>query len=103
MNVFVADNKKIGYLSEDNYHWCDNGDILMFGLFHKDDDISMCGINSRKFTTNIVVKDLKISYDFFVELIRESIERSMETKINESGDFIVDVGFEMDFNLYDRA
>ena len=96
MKVFVAsDSQEKGSFSDNSYHWCESGEILMFGLFQieEDKDVnnnSMCGIQSRKFTTFIEVKNLKISKEFYRELIKESIETSFETKIDDKGNFQVD-------------
>ena len=108
MKLFVAEDKPKSYLSETNYHWCDADEILMFGQFQSEEgdnpsEVSMCGIKSRKFTTNIIVKVLDLSEQFLLELITESVENSMKCKINEDGSFNVDFGegCEMPFNIRD--
>lgn len=89
MKVFIADKREQGYVAPDDYHWCDDNDLLIFGLFQSEDnrkgnEVSMCGINSRKFTTHILVKDLDIKKYFYKELITKSTENSMNLvwKIN---------------------
>lgn len=103
MKVFVADNIKKGYVSETNYMWCDAGEILTFSHFTLDNDnsidVSMCGIKTHKFTTHIIVKDLNISHSFYKELLIDSIEESFECKVNENGDYIIDLGFQFKFNI----
>lgn len=105
MKVFVADKKEKGYYSPTDYHWCDDNDLLMFGQFQlgsgNPSEVSMCGINSRKFTTYILVKDLDIPVDFYKELLTKSIENSMNCKIDENGNYEVKVGFSMQFNIND--
>ena len=104
MNVFVSDNREQGYIAPDNYHWCDDGDLLMFGMFQteenrKGNEVSMCGINSRKFTTHILVKDIDIKKDFYKELLTKSIEKSMNCEIDEDGNFDVDIAWGFNFNI----
>lgn len=109
MKLFIADDKEIGFVSDTDYHWCDNGDILMFGQFQTEDnrkgnEVSMCGINSRKFTTHIVVKELAIERSFLYELVKESVEKAMECKVDENDKYSIYVsnaphGFLFDVNL----
>lgn len=104
MKIFIADKREKGYNSPTDYHWCDDGDILMFGQFQLNNnpsDISMCGIKSRKFTTHIVIKDIDIDIFFYKELVKESIERSMETYIDENGNYEIDIGGLHHFNIND--
>lgn len=105
MKVFVADNKKKQYVNATNYHWCADGDLLMFGQFQlgngNPSEVSMCGINSRAFTTHIVVKDLKIDKDFYRELITESVEKAMNCTIDRNGDYSIEMGFTHHFNIND--
>ena len=71
MKVFVADSIEKGFVNITDYHWCDNNDLLMFGQFQlgngNPSEVSMCGINNRKFTTHIVVRDLNIDKFFYKE------------------------------------
>lgn len=106
MKLFVAEKRKQGYVSETDYHWCNNDDILIFGQFQteenlKGNEVSMCGIQSRKFTTHILVKDLDIPKDFLLELITESVEKSMNCVVNDDGSYAVDLGegWDMKFNI----
>lgn len=108
MKLFVAETLEKGYYDVDNYHWCDDDDLLMFGMFQTDDnrkenEYSMCGINSRKFTTHILVKDVKIDHEFFVELVSDSVAKAMNTTIDENGNFGVNFGddWNMIFNIND--
>ena len=105
MKVLVAENIDKGYTDRLDYHWCDNGELLMFGQFNTDSgnssEVSMCGIKSRKFTTHITVKDLSITKEFYLELLIESIERSMKCHVAENGDYGVTVGFDFYFNIND--
>lgn len=101
MKIFVADTANQGKVSNTDFHWCENGEILMFSIFQLDDDISMCGIKTRKYTTNIVVKDIKIDKEFFRELIIESIERSMKCNVGSDGNFTIKYGIDMTFNIDD--
>jgi len=105
MKVFVAEKKGMGYNSPTDYHWCDDNDLLMFGQFQlgngNPSEVGMCGINSRKFTTHILVKDLNIDKEFYKELITESVESSMDCRIGRNGDYSIDVGFSMHFNIND--
>ena len=105
MKVFVAESREKGYNSPNDYHWCDDGDLLMFGQFQLENGnpsaVSMCGIKSRKFTTHIIVKDLNIDKDFYKELITQSVEIAMECNIDRNGDYDVEVGFSMHFNIND--
>ena len=108
MKLFVAEKSKQGYVTDTDYHWCINGEILMFGQFQTEDnrkgnEVSMCGITSRRFTTRILVKDLDISKEFILELISDSIEKSMCCKINRDGRYLIDLGegWDMKFNIND--
>ena len=108
MKVFIAESREKGYIESNdgkimNYHWCENGELLMFSHFQLNNGnpsaIGMCGTNSHKFTTYIVVKDLKISKEFYKELLIDSIEKSMNCVIDENGNFGITVGFELNFNI----
>jgi hypothetical protein len=105
MKVFVSENITKSYNAPDDYHWCDGDELLMFGQFTSEtgtpSEVSMCGIKSRKFTTHIVVKDIKITKEFYLELLIESVERSMRCVVGENGDYGVTVGFDFQFNIYD--
>jgi len=108
MKLFVAEKREQGYISETDYHWCKDDDILMFGQFQteenrKGNEVSMCGIQSRKFTTHILVKDLGIPKEFLLELITESVEKAMNCVVNEDGSYVVDLGegWDMKFNIND--
>ena len=105
MKVFVAGIRKKGSNSSTDYHWCDDNDLLMFGQFQlgngNPSEIAMCGIQSRKFTTYIIVKDLKINIEFYKELITESIEKAMNCNIDRNGDYKIKMGFSMHFNIND--
>lgn len=85
--------------------WCDDNDLLMFGQFQENDvgvsNFSMCGVNSRKFTTHIVVKDLDITKEFYKELIVGSVEKGMECKIDENGLYTINFfgKFTFDINI----
>ena len=106
MKLFVADTREKRFFSETDYHWCDDGEILMFGQFQTEEnrkltEVSMCGIKSRSFTTHILVKDLDITKDFLLELITESVEKSMNCTVDSEGNYEVDLGEEwgMKFNI----
>ena len=105
MKVFVADMKKRGCVSSTDYHWCDNNDLLMFGQFQlgngNPSEIYMVGINSRKGTTHIIVKDMNINRDFYRELLAESIEKAMNCKINRNGNYVIDMAWGFHFNIND--
>lgn len=108
MKLFVADKRKKGRVSETDYHWCDDGEILMFGQFQteenrKGNEVSMCGIKSRKFTTHIIVKDLNVSKEFLLELITESVEKAMNCTVNDNGNYSINFGggINMEFNIND--
>lgn len=105
MKVFVAPYPGINYISDLKYNWCNENEILTFGLFQTEagtpSEISMCGINSRKFTTDIEIKNLDIDKQFYTELIKNSIENSMDCVIDDyTGNFEIEVGFPMSFNLF---
>ena len=105
MKVFIAETKEKGRISSTNFHWCDDKDLLMFGQFQlgngNPSEVAMHGILSRKYTTNIIVKDLKIDEDFYKELITESIEKSMGCKIDNDGNYNIEMGFKHKFNVND--
>jgi hypothetical protein len=105
MKVFVAQTRPKGYVSVTDYHWCDDNDLLMFGQFQlgngNPSEIAMCGIQSRKFTTHITVKDLDISKDYFKELVTESIEKAMCCNIDRNGNYEIEMGFSHQFNIND--
>jgi hypothetical protein len=103
MKVFIADKKPKGCVSPTNYHWCDDDDLLMFGQFQlgngNPSEVSMCGINSRKFTTHIIVKDMNFDESFYKEMITESVEKAMGCNIDDDGNYTLEVGFPMQFNI----
>lgn len=104
MKIFVADVAKHGKNNSTDYHWCEDGEILTFGIFQDDtpESISMCGIKTRKYTTNIVVKDMKFGMDFLRELVTESVERSMKCVIDSDGNFTIPmVSKNIEFNIND--
>ena len=104
MKIFVADVAKQGKVTDTDYHWCEDGEILTFGVFQtgSPNDVSMCGIKTRKYTTNIVVKDMKFGIDFLRELITESIERSMKCDVDSDGNFTIHmVSDNIEFNIND--
>jgi hypothetical protein len=61
----------------------------------------MCGINNRKFTTHIIVKDLNIPKDFYKELLTNSVEKAMNCIIDRNGDYDIDIAWGMHFNIND--
>jgi len=103
MKVFVAEDVKRGYNSPIDYHWCDAGDLLMFGQFqlgnNNPSEISMCGIKSRKFTTHIVVKDIRLTKEFYKELLTSSIQKAFHCTIDEEGNFDVGIAWGFHFNV----
>lgn len=105
MKLLVADVAEHGYVSPTDYHWCNNGDLLMFGQFQLDNDnpshVAMCGINSRKFTTHILVKNVLISKSFYRELLTDSIEKAMNCKVDANGNFDVKIAWGFHFNIND--
>jgi hypothetical protein len=105
MKVFVAQQHEKEYISATEYHWCDDNDILIFGQFQlgkgNPSEVSMCGINSRTFTTFITVKDLNIDREFYKELITASIENGMNTTIDRNGDYEIDIAWGFHFNIND--
>ena len=105
MKVFVADTRERGKKTPINYHWCDDNDLLMFGQFQLGNgnasEVSMCGIKSRAFTTHIIVKDLKISEDFYRELITASVEKAMGCKVDRNGDYSIGIAWGFHFNIND--
>ena len=105
MKVFVADIIKKGYISSTDYHWCDDNDLLMFGQFQlgngNPSEVSMCGVSNRKFTTHIIVKDLDIDKNFYLELLTDSIENAMQCKIDRNGDYEIEMGWDFHFNVND--
>jgi diaminopimelate epimerase len=105
MKVFIADNQNEGKISKNDYHWCNNGEMLMFGQFQigngNPSEVSMCGIQSRKYTTHILVKDLDISKDFYKEILSQSVEKAMNCVINSDGSYEVEMGFTHKFNIND--
>ena len=105
MKVFIAEKKEKGNNSPTDYHWCKDNELLMFGQFQlgngNPSEVAMCGIESRKFTTHILVKDLEINKDFYKELIADSIEESMNCSIDRSGNYEIEMGFSHHFNIND--
>lgn len=103
MKVFVAESIEKGFVNSTDYHWCDNNDLLMFGQFQlgkgNPSEVSMCGINNRKFTTHIVVRDLQIDKFFYKELIANSVENAMGCVIDRNGDYEIEMGFSHHFNI----
>ena len=61
----------------------------------------MCGIQTRKFSTTMEVKEVKMDKAMHFDLLKESIERSFNVRVKEDGVFRITVGFEFKFNLYE--
>jgi hypothetical protein len=104
MKVFVADNGIKGYINSNTYNWCLDNEIVIFGQFQLNNNpssISMVGIESRLFTTEIIVKDININIDFYKEIISESIEKAMNCKIDDDGKFSITIFKSFDFNIND--
>lgn len=104
MKVFVAKIGEKYYKSLNNYNWCDQNELLMFTQFYTSgnpSNVSMCGIKSRKFTTEIIVKDMEISKEFFKELLTESVEKAFQCTINQNGSFEIDILLKHKFNIND--
>ena len=104
MKVFVADNGIKGYINSNTYNWCLDNEIVIFGQFQLNNNpssISMVGIESRLFTTEIIVKDININIDFYKEIISESIEKAMDCKIDDDGKFSITIFKSFDFNIND--
>ncbi len=102
MKLFVAEDRKKSFVSDTNYNWCDKGEILLFGHFAKGGAVSMYGIQSKAFTTNILVKELDIHNSFLIELIKISVEDAMECIVNTDGSYVVSFGdgWDFDFNIF---
>lgn len=105
MKVFIADTRPRGNISPTDYHWCNDNELLMFGQFQlgngNPSEVAMCGIESRKFTTHIIVKDMRIDKEFYKELLTASVEKAMGCKIDGNGNYAIDMGFLHHFNIND--
>ena len=101
MKVFIAGKSPQEYVSDLEFNWCNVGEILMFGIFQKPTDNAMCGITTRKYTTYIIVKNMNISYDFFVELIADSLQNAFGCEFDDKGNFYVKIWKKFKFNLYE--
>ena len=105
MKVFIADTRPQGKISPTDYHWCDDNDLLMFGQFQlgngNPSEVAMCGIESRKFTTHILVKEMDIDKEFYRELLTESVEKAMGCEIDRNGNYEIEMGFSHHFNIND--
>lgn len=99
MKLFIS-HPLIGEKSNKNYNFTNPNEILMFGMFQTGIEISMCGTNTRKFTTSIIVKDLNIEKEYLYEILKDSIEKSMNCKIDSEGNFYIDMFSKFPFNLY---
>lgn len=87
MKVFVADIHDNGYTSTNNHHWANNNDILFFSIYNCPEYRYnlMCGINSLKSTTHIIIKDIKMEEYFYKELIQNAIEYALNKKFDKKG------------------
>jgi hypothetical protein len=76
MKIFVAEKCNQGKISENNFHWTDDNDIVFFCIYnnHLFNSDAMCGINSLKFTTHVKVSDININREFYKELIQQALE-----------------------------
>ena len=104
MKVFISETREKGNISPTDYHWCDNNDLLMFGQFQGNgnpSEVAMCGIQSRKFTTHILVRDMNIDCGFYKELLIESVEKAIDCKIDRNGNYEIKMGFSHYFNIND--
>ena len=103
MKVFVAESREKGRYSSADYHWCNDGELLMFGAFTQENpkpsDIRMFGIETRKGTTYITVKDINIGKDTYRQKIKDSIEKAFQCTVDKNGDYIIDIGWEFTFNI----
>lgn len=105
MKVFIADKIEKGYINATDYHWCDDNELLMFGQFQlgngNPSEVCMFGYDTRKGTTHIIVKDINMDKDFYKELLTESIENSMNCKIDRNGDYTINIAWGFHFNIND--
>ncbi len=101
MKLFAAEDREKSFVSDTNYNWCDKGEILLFGHFTKGNAVSMYGIQSKAFTTNILVKELDIHNSFLIELVKISVEDAMECIVTTDGSYVVSFGdgWDFDFNI----
>jgi hypothetical protein len=99
MKVFVATDK--GDWLDSDVLECENDEIVIFPLFQSlyninKDEIYMQGITTKKVTTTVTIKNLKIPFDYYKELIKESIESEHKIYIDDDGYFKVnDVRFDL--------
>ena len=91
MKILLA--KRIKKPLPTDYFFAKDGEMVMFGLFqtNKKSDISMCGIQTRKFSTTMEVKEVKMDKAMHFDLLKESIERSFNVRVKD----------EFKFNLYE--
>lgn len=100
MKVLVATDK--GKWITSDILECEEGEIVIFPLFQSlwninKDEIYMEGIITHKRTTTITVKDIKIPFYFYKELIKESIESKHKVWIEDDGSFILnDINLNLD-------
>jgi hypothetical protein len=107
MKVLVAQDVPTGRISFEKYNYCNAGEILIFTqeLFNIaiPSEISMMGITTRQFTTFVTVKDIRISRQFYKELIELCIEDVLETDIDLLGHYTVKTkkGIVIPYNIND--
>ena len=86
MKVFVAEPGEIGKVNNTDYKWCEDKELLMFGMFQlgngNPSEISMCGFDTRKFTTHITVKDLDLSRIVYENFYKNSVNTISKSKID---------------------
>lgn len=102
MKVFLQNNNGvIGFVSETCYNWCIAGELLYMSPFQLQSNpsaVSLTGITSKKYTTEIIVKDLDITRQFFKELVSDCIQQCFNCDIIDD-EFEVTIGFALRFNI----
>src|SRR6185312_8343581 len=85
MKLLVSTTLTQGFRSDD-FSFTNDGELLLFNHMETHCGLdpnhpcgcarTMCGIESLKATTTMIVRDVEISEEQFVTLIRESVSRS---------------------------
>lgn len=105
MKIIVAGDKIDGYIDKFNYNHCSYGDILIFFVRQTQEnkhwnELSMQSIENGKFTTDIIVRDLDISTNEFINKYKKFVVDTYNAEIESNYDYIIDVHYsKIRFNI----
>lgn len=80
MKVFMCDSDNKYFLNENDFNWCEGGELLRHSIFSNEERINkgFVGIKGGKSTSRVIVRNLNISEELFDELIYSSYREELD-------------------------